>query len=83
MDTPTNFEEIPEGAVDITPEDSSCPVYLIPEPEEMVLERERLVAASEAIKSTELAQETARQSALAKLAKLGLTEEEARAVIGL
>ena len=39
-------------------------------------------ARQEAIAQQELDREAAKQSALAKLAKLGLTEEEAKAVIG-
>lgn len=40
-------------------------------------------AQQEAIAQIELDRESAKQSALAKLALLGLTEEEAKAVIGL
>ena len=72
---------------DITPDDSVVPIYLEPwseqqldiinhrDPDEEAKEQEAAVV--------EQKKEDARQSALAKLAKLGLTEDEARAVIGL
>jgi len=42
-----------------------------------------IVAQAEANKQRELEQVALKESALAKLAKLGLTEAEARAVIGI
>jgi hypothetical protein len=72
---------------DITPEDSVVPVYLVPLTTEELAEREQFAADEEARKAELVAAENARQearnSALIKLATLGLTEEEARAVIGL
>lgn len=67
--------------IDITPEDSAGPVYLIPLTEDQEAERkqweneqlEREVAEQTLIK--------AKESAIAKLVKLGLTEEEANAFI--
>jgi hypothetical protein len=76
----TSLSEVVE---DITPEDSACPIYRVPIPEEMQVEMDRLNAEAERVKEEEDSRELARQSALAKLAKLGLTEEEAKAVIGL
>ena len=67
---------------DITPDDSVVPVYSViyekhePEYIELVPDEtspEEMIAAQQSLK----------QSALAKLALLGLTEEEAKAVIGL
>jgi len=68
---------------DITPENSIVPVYLVPLTE--AEEAERAQWAQEALdrKAEQEARETAKESALAKLARLGLTEEEAKAVIGL
>lgn len=68
--------------IDITPEDSVVPVYSVTyseEDEEYVhLEVDEL---SPDEKIAEIIKN--RQSALAKLALLGLTEEEAKAVIGM
>jgi hypothetical protein len=73
--------------VDITPEGSVVPVYLVPLTEEEEADRASVTAQSEAERvaagAAEIARATAKESALAKLAKLGLTEEEAKAVIGL
>ena len=69
--------------VDITPEGSISPVYLLP----LTPEEEDNRQQWNAIEAGEIAAQrdrvAAKESALAKLAKLGLTEEEARAVIGL
>lgn len=83
----TETIEPPDNAEDITPEDSVVPVYLIPPTEEEIAEREAAQAEREAEEAARLEQEaateTARASALKKLAKLGLTENEAKAVIGI
>lgn len=59
----------------------------LPTKEELELETVRLTQLEEQkqlqIQAELDAKESAKQSALAKLAKLGLTEEEAKAVIGL
>lgn len=72
---------------EITPEDSVAPVYLVPQTEEDVAELLQFAADEETrqaqLESERLAKQEAIDSALIKLAKLGLTEEEARAVIGL
>lgn len=71
--------------IDITPEDSVVPVYLIELTAEEVAEREAMAAQAEAdrvaAEEAAVAKETARASAVAKLVKLGLTEEEALAFI--
>jgi hypothetical protein len=83
---PENREEITDME-DITPEDSTVPVYLIPPTEEEVAEFIQLAVDEEArqaqAESERLAKKEALDRATAKLADLGLTEEEARAVIGL
>ena len=68
---------------DITPADSEIPIYLIPLTEEELVERNTLVADAIEREAAEQAKIDAKQSALSKLALLGLTEEEAKAVIGL
>lgn len=72
---------------DITPEDSVVPVYLVPLTTEELAEREQFAQEEEARRAESIDAENARQearnTALIKLAALGLTEEEARAVIGL
>jgi hypothetical protein len=73
--------------IDITPEDSVVPIYLVELTEEEVAEREQLAAQeAQRIKDqerAELERKEAIQSALDKLAKLGLTEEEAKAIAGV
>ena len=67
---------------DITPDDSVAPVYLVVYSEN---EEEYVTPSVDEISPDEIiaATEAAKQSARAKLALLGLTEEEAKAVIGL
>jgi hypothetical protein len=72
-----------ENGIDITPEDSVVPVYLVPPTSEFLRELEEIGVAQEAERQAETARTAAKESAIAKLAKLGLTEEEARAVIGI
>ena len=68
---------------DITPEDSIVPVYLVPLTEEQEAEREQWAIEAVERDVAEQAKLDAKESALAKLAKLGLTEEEAKAIIGI
>lgn len=68
---------------DITPQDSVVPVYLVPLTEEELAEREQWAIEAAEREAAEQSRVDAKQSALAKLALLGLTEEEAKAVIGL
>lgn len=68
---------------DITPLGSIAPVYLLPLTEKEIAEREQWVIESEQQKQEQQAKEEARISALEKLAKLGLTEEEAQAIAGV
>lgn len=78
-----NEVEIPAGAIDITPEDSVVPVFLVPTTEEELAERAAMALIQAEREQAELDKVNARESAIAKLAKLGLTEDEAKAVIGL
>jgi hypothetical protein len=64
---------MPNAPIDITPADSAVPVFLETPTEEELAERQAEHEAQEAAKA---ARETVRESALAKLAALGLTEEE-------
>ena len=64
---------MPKEAIDITPAGSAVPVFLEEPTAEELAERQAEHEASEAAK---VARETVRESALAKLAALGLTEEE-------
>jgi len=64
---------MPNAPIDITPADSAVPVFLETPTEEELAERQ---AQHEAQEEAKTARETVRESALAKLAALGLTEEE-------
>jgi len=64
---------MPNAPIDITPAGSVVPVYLESPTAEELAERQAQHEAAEAAKA---ARETVRESALAKLAALGLTEEE-------
>lgn len=70
--------------VDITPEDSIVPIYLevFTEEEQVVIDADMLVTQQQQEqREAELeAKALARQSALAKLAELGLTQEEIEAL---
>jgi len=64
---------MPKPAIDITPAGSAVPVYL-EEPTDAEIAQRQTEATAQAAAKT--ARETVRTSALAKLAALGLTEEE-------
>jgi hypothetical protein len=64
---------MPKPAIDITPAGSVVKVYLEEPTEEELAQRQAEHEAAEAAKA---AKEATRESALAKLAALGLTEEE-------
>lgn len=72
---------------EITPEDSVVPVYLEPLTEEEIakrkLEYEKFLQAEQQEKDQQIKKEQDVQAAIAKLAKLGLTEDEAKAIAGL
>jgi len=65
---------------DITPADSVVPVYLEPVSKAELDERQ---ASADAIESARLEREAKLESALNKLKSLGLTESEAKIIIGL
>jgi hypothetical protein len=64
---------MPNAPIDITPADSAVPVFLEEPTDTEIAERQAEHEANEAAKT---AREEVRESALAKLAALGLTEEE-------
>ena len=68
--------------IDITPEDSVVPVYLVPLTPDEEAEREQWALDQVERVAAEEAQLAARDSARAKLAALGLTEEEVVALLG-
>lgn len=72
--------------VDITPEDSVVPVYLevLTDEEQAVRDAEltQMQAEQEAREAERIAKEEAKANGMAKLIALGLTEEEAGALIG-
>lgn len=72
--------------VDITPEDSVVPVYLevLNDEEQAVRDAEMAQAQAdqEAREAERIAKEEAKANGMAKLIALGLTEEEAGALIG-
>ena len=70
---------MPKEAIDITPADSAVPVYLEEPTAEELVERQEQHEAAEAAKAE---REAVRESALAKLAALGLDQNEINALIG-
>lgn len=64
---------MPNAPIDITPAGSAVPVYLETPTDAEIAQRQTEATAQAAAKA---ARETVRTSALAKLAALGLTEEE-------
>ena len=64
---------MPKEPIDITPADSVVPVYLEEPTEEELAQRQAEHEAAEAAKAE---REAVRESALAKLTALGLTEDE-------
>lgn len=72
--------------VDITPEDSVVPVYLevLDEEEQAARDTElaQMQAEQAAREAEQIAREEAKISGIAKLMNLGLTEDEATALVG-
>lgn len=66
---------------DITPADSVVPVYLVPLTPEEEAEREQWAAEAEERAAAEEAKIAAKETAKAKLAALGLTDDEVAALI--
>ena len=68
---------------DITPPESVVPIYLVPPTKKQIEETQKLELEYEQRNQENQAKEEAKLSALDKLAKLGLTEEEAKAIVGI
>ena len=68
---------------DITPEDSVVPVYLVPLTADEKAEREQWSIDQAAREQADADKIAARESAMAKLAKLGLTVDEINAAFNL
>lgn len=68
---------------DITPAESIVPIYLVPLTSEEEAEREKMALEAQEREAEEQAKIDAKESAITKLSALGLTEEEARAIIGI
>ena len=69
--------------IDVSEPGSIIPVYLVPLTEEEDAEKLRLFQEEESRLAQKEAEVQAKQSAIEKLAQLGLTIEEAKAVIGI
>lgn len=67
--------------IDITPEDSVIPVYLIPLTPEEEAERKQWATEAEQREKDEIAKVDAKASAISKLSALGLTEEEVTSLL--
>jgi hypothetical protein len=78
---------VEKDATEITPEDSVVPIYLVPLNQDQIDELEDISNKLESdrifFEQQQQAIEEAKQSALIKLAALGLTEEEAKAIVGV
>jgi hypothetical protein len=72
---------LPAGAKEITPPDSVGPVYLVPLTPEEIAEREQWAIEEAERQAAEEAKVAAKEAAKAKLAKLGLTDEEVAALL--
>lgn len=73
--------ETPTGPVEITPGDSAVPVWLVPLTPEEEDERAQWAIEQAEREQAEADKATARETAIAKLAKLGLTEMEIQSLI--
>lgn len=73
--------ETPTGPVEITPGDSVVPVWLVPLTPEEEAERAQWAIEQAERERAEIEAAQARESALSKLAALGLTDAEISALI--
>jgi hypothetical protein len=71
---------MPKEPIEITPDDSVVPVFLEEPTQAELAERQ---AIQEAKETAETARQTKLDSAITKLKALGLTESEAKIIIGL
>jgi hypothetical protein len=75
---------MPKQSIDITPDDSVVPVFLIELTDaEIAAQKAEQEAAQEAKETAETARQTKLDSAITKLKALGLTESEAKIIIGI
>lgn len=75
---------MPKEPIEITPDDSVVPVFLIePTDAEIAAQKAEQEAIQEAKETAETARQTKLNSAITKLKALGLTESEAKIIIGL
>ena len=75
---------MPKEPNDITPEDSVVPVFLVELTDaEIAAQQAEQEAIQEAKTTAETARQTKLNSAITKLKALGLTESEAKIIIGL
>jgi hypothetical protein len=71
---------MPKKAIDITPEDSVVPVFLVELTDEELAQRETEYAAEQVARQTEQESKAAQKTAI--LERIGLTEEELQIVLG-
>jgi multidrug resistance efflux pump len=75
---------MPKEPIDITPDDSVIPVFLIEPTDAEIKERQaEHQLMQEAKETAKTARQTKLDSAITKLKALGLTESEAKIIIGL
>jgi hypothetical protein len=75
---------MPKEPIDITPDDSVVPVFLVELTDaEITAQQAEQEAIQEAKETAETARQTKLDSAITKLKALGLTESEAKIIIGL
>jgi midasin (ATPase involved in ribosome maturation) len=75
---------MPKEPIDITPDDSVVPIFLIELTDSEIATKEAEYKALQQAKETaETARQTKLDSAITKLRALGLTESEAKIIIGL
>jgi hypothetical protein len=75
---------MPKEPIEITPDDSVVPVFLIEATDaELIAQQGEHEAIQEAKETAQTARQTKLDSAITKLKALGLTESEAKIIIGL
>ena len=75
---------MPKEPIEITPDDSVVPVFLVePTDAEIAAQQSENQAIKEAKETAETARQTKLNSAITKLKALGLTESEAKIIIGI
>ena len=75
---------MPKEPINITPDDSVVPVFLVELTDaEIAAQQAEQEATKEAKETAETARQTKLDSAITKLKALGLTESEAKIIIGL